>query len=316
MKAAVAGTFNVLHDGHKTLIDRAFSISDDVYIGITSDAMAGENRDLVNPFYLRKKVLEEYLSKKNGKWKIFQIDDIYGPKETMAPIDTLVVSEDTFENGKRVNEYRIRNGMRPLELSVVPMMKNDKDTSICSSDILSGRYGRKGHSDIIDIAVGSMNPVKIEAVRSVMERIYGDARITAVNVKSDVPEQPFEEETVNGAKNRARSALGNHDLSVGIEAGIFEMYDGFYDIQHCVVMDREGKMTIGMGPGFRYPDSVAKLIREGRTVGKAMSEIYTNDDRGMSEGAIGVLSKGLLDRKELTEQCVIAAMLPRIWDEI
>ncbi|MFA6710630.1 MAG: inosine/xanthosine triphosphatase [Candidatus Methanomethylophilaceae archaeon] len=316
MKAAVAGTFNVLHDGHKTLIDRAFSISDDVYIGITSDLMAGENRNLLNPFYIRKKVLEEYLSKKNGKWKIFQIDDIYGPKEIMAPIDTLVVSEDTFENGKRVNEYRIGNGMRPLELSVVPMMKNDKNTSICSSDILSGRYGRKGNSDIIDIAVGSMNPVKIEAVRSVMERIYGDARITAVNVKSNVPEQPFEEETVNGAKNRARSALGNHDLSVGIEAGVFEMYDGLYDIQHCVIMDREGKMTVGMGPGFRYPDRVAKLIREGRTVGKAMGEIYTNDYRGRSEGAIGVLSKGLLDRKELTEQSVIAAMLPRIWDEV
>jgi len=315
MKAAVAGTFNVLHDGHKALIDRAFSISDDVYIGITSDAMAISDRSRINPFYLRKKALEEYLSTKNGKWRIFQIEDIYGPKDIMVPIDTLVVSEDTFENGKKVNEYRIENGMKPLELSIVPMKKNDINTSICSTDILAGRYGKKGHSNIIDVAVGSMNPVKIEAVRSVMESIYGDVRITAVDVKSNVPEQPFEEETVKGAENRARSALGDHDLSVGIEAGVFEMYDGLYDIQHCVVMDRKGKITIGMGPGFRYPDKVAELIRKGHTVGKAMNVVYTNDDRGQSEGAIGILSKGLLDRKGLTEQSVITAMLPRIWDE-
>jgi len=315
MKAAVAGTFNVLHDGHKALIDRAFSISDDVYIGITSDAMAIANRSRINPIYLRRKALEEYLLTKKSKWKIFQIEDMYGPAEIMNSVDTLVVSEDTFENGKKVNEHRVRTGMKPLELSIVSMVKNDGDTFICSTDILAGKYGRKGHSDVIDVAVGSMNPVKIDAVRCIMERIYGEVRITAVDVKSNVPEQPFEDETVKGAENRARAALGDHDMSVGIEAGVFEKYGSLYDIQHCVIVDKKGMMTIGMGSGFRYPDKIVELIRKGYTVGKAMSNVYTNDDRGQSEGAIGILSKGLLDRKDLTEQSILTAMLPRIWDE-
>jgi len=162
----------------------------------------------------------------------------------------------------------------------------------------------------MDIAVGSSNPVKAEAVRTVMEKIYGEVRITPIKVNSGVPEQPWGDETLRGALNRAEAAMGDHDLSVGIEAGVFEMYDGVYDIQHCVVLDRRGRMTIGMGPGFRYPDDVAELLRKGMTVGDAMKTLY-KDHSGRGEGAIGILSKGLIDRKSLTEQAVKAAMISR-----
>ena len=38
--SAVAGTFDVLHEGHKALIRRAFEVGDKVFIGMTSDRMA------------------------------------------------------------------------------------------------------------------------------------------------------------------------------------------------------------------------------------------------------------------------------------
>ena len=98
VKAAVAGTFNVLHEGHKALLDHAMWIADELYIGITSDKMASESRDEVVPFYLRKKAVEEYVASKNEVAMIFQIDDVYGPPEIMDSIDTLVVSEETQEN--------------------------------------------------------------------------------------------------------------------------------------------------------------------------------------------------------------------------
>lgn len=315
MKVAVAGTFNVLHDGHKALIDRAFSLSDDVHIGITSDDMAKSSRDRLNPYYLRRKAVEEYVFPKYGKCEIFSIDDMYGPADLMSDVDVLVVSEDTLNNGKKVSEWRENLNGKPLELSVVSLVTNDKGNTICSTDIMNGVCARNGKTDAIEVSVGSLNPVKIEAVRKVMERIYGSVRIFACDVPSNVPEQPFEGETVQGAKNRAKAAIGDHDLSVGIEAGVFEKYDGLYDVQHCAILDKDGRMTIGMGSGFRYPDKVADLVRNGMTVGKAMKAVYTDDERGHSEGAIGVLSKGLLDRRELTEQSVLAAMLPRIWDE-
>ena len=44
-KAAVAGTFDILHDGHKALLSRAFEVGDTVVVGITSDRMAGEGTE-------------------------------------------------------------------------------------------------------------------------------------------------------------------------------------------------------------------------------------------------------------------------------
>lgn len=312
--SAVAGTFDVLHDGHRALLRRAFEVGDRVLVGITSDRMASESREVSVPIHIRRTELESYLSEL-GDHTIFEIDDIYGPDEMMDGVDVLVVSEETLPNGRRINERRVSRGIPPLELSVVPLVNSDDGSKISSSAILRGEYGRSGHRSAMDIAVGSLNQVKVSAVRSVMERVYGEVRITAVDVPSGVPPQPFGDQTHEGSRNRALAALGDHDMAVGIEAGVFEMLDGLYDIQHCTIVDRDGKETYGQGSGFRYPDAIAELVRGGMTVGDAVHEHYGSTDIGKKQGAVGLLSKGLLDRKSLTEQSVTAAMIPRIWDE-
>jgi inosine/xanthosine triphosphatase len=312
--AAVAGTFDVLHDGHKALIKRAFEVADRVAIGITSDRMASSKDHAHVPLVIRMRELRDYADSLGGA-EIFEIDDVYGPDGIMDGMDILVVSEETLANGRKINERRISRGLKPLELSVVPLVMSDAGGKISSSSILRGEYGRSGRSGAKDIAVGSANMVKVSAVRSVMERIYGDVRITAVEADSGVPPQPFEGQTHQGSVNRAKAALGSHEMAVGIEAGVFEMLDGLYDIQHCTVIDSDGRMTYGQGPGFRYPDGVAELVRSGMTVGDSMRRIYGETDIGKKQGAIGLLSRGLLDRKTLTEQAVIAAMVPRLWDE-
>ena len=312
--AAVAGTFDVLHDGHKALLRRAFEVGDVVMVGITSDRMASGSRGVSVPMHIRRAELEAFLSDM-GEHRIFEIDDIYGPDEVMDSVDVLVVSEETMDNGRRVNDRRTSRGLKPMELSVVPLVMSDDGGKISSSAILRGEYGRSGHRAVMDIAVGSANQVKVSAVRSVMERVYGEVRITAVDVPSGVPPQPFEGQTHEGSRNRALAALGDHDMAVGIEAGVFEMLDGLYDIQHCTIVSRDGRETYGHGSGFRYPDAIAALVRGGMTVGDAVHEVYGDTDIGKKQGAVGLLSKGLIDRKTLTEQSVTAAMIPRIWDE-
>jgi inosine/xanthosine triphosphatase len=315
MLVAVAGTFNILHDGHRELIRKAFETGDEVLIGITSDAMASGARSESVPLYIRKKELEILLSEYTKPWRIAEIDDIYGPRDLMDRAGILVVSEETESNGKVLNDDRIARGVPPLDIVVIPLKKTSVGTKINASDILKGYYARNGRHDVPDIVVGSANRVKVEAVRTVMEKIFGDVRITAVEVDTGVPEQPFEGQTREGAVNRAMRALGTHDLSVGIEAGVFETVDGLYDYQYCAILDKEGKLTIGTGMGFRYPDEVSDLVRKGYTVGDAVHRIYGDSDIGKKQGAIGLLSKGLVDRKSLTEQSVSAAMVPRLWDE-
>lgn len=313
--AAVAGTFDVIHDGHLALLKRAFEIGDRVLVGITSDRMASKGRNESIPLSVRLPALERCLEHLGNSYTVFEIDDMYGPAAVMDDVDVLVVSEETLGNGRLVNEERSRRGVRPLELSVVPLVNSDDGTKISASAILEGKYGRSGHTSVPDISVGSLNRVKVEAVRNVMERIYGEVRITAVDAMSGVPDQPFGEQTRQGAENRARGALGDHQMSVGIEAGVFEFPDGLYDIQHCCILSKDGRITYGQGSGFRYPDDVAGLVRSGSTVGDAFDTLFGSEGIGKKAGAVGMLSRGLLDRLTLTEQSVTAAMIPRIWEE-
>ena len=314
MISITAGTFNILHEGHKLLLEKAFEVGDEVLIGLTADVMASSSRRETIPFYIRKKELETFLEKMEKPWEIFEINDIYGPKEKVDEADIIVVSQETLSNAEKVNIDRLSRGIRPLKIVVIPFIKTYDDKKISSTGILKGEYARDGRNDAVRVAVGSTNVVKVEAVRTVMESVFGSVIIIPVEVDSGVSPQPKELETRKGAMNRAAAAIGDRDLSVGIEAGVFLTDDGLYDFQYCAILDKNGMMTVGVGPGFRYPDEVAELVVNGATVGEAMHKLYGDPDIGRKQGAVGLLSKGLLDRKSLTEQSVTAAMIPRMKD--
>lgn len=58
------------------------------------------------------------------------------------------------------------------------------------------------------IIVGSKNPVKFQATGNVLEKIYGELEVQAIDVDSGVPDQPIGlEVTVQGAINRAKNAF-------------------------------------------------------------------------------------------------------------
>ncbi len=172
------------------------------------------------------------------------------------------------------------------------------------------------------IAVGSTNPTKVLAVREIMELVYPGAEVFGVDVESGVPDQPVGmEETISGAINRARQALekGKADIGVGIEAGIYPVPNsltGYFDIQFCAIVDREGWITIGHGPGFEYPPYVIRRIKEGVEAGKAMDELVGERDLKKKIGAIGYLTHGILPRKELNKLAVLMALVPRMNREL
>lgn len=312
MRSAVAGTFAVLHRGHRDLLDRVFALGDSVFVGITSDEMALGSREDTVPLYLRLKELEEYLAGYSKPYEIAVIDDVLGPRDRMDEVDVLVVSEESADGGLKVSEDREKRGLGPLRIDVVPVRTAADGSKISSTGILKGLYSREGNTDVPTVSVGSANHIKVEAVRRVFERIFGEARVSGSDVGSGVPDQPRGPETREGAVNRAHRAIGDRDFGVGIEAGVFELEDGLYDYQYCAVLDREGRITIGTGPGFLYPPAVSSYVRGGLTVGDAMKKVFGETDIGKRQGAIGYLSNGLLDRETLTEQAVVAAMVPRL----
>ncbi len=172
----------------------------------------------------------------------------------------------------------------------------------------------------MNIIVGSKNPVKIKASRNVLEKIYGQVNVTGLDVDSCVPDQPFgKEQTIKGAVNRAKNAYSDEfDLSIGIESGLMKIENsitGYIDLQWCAIFDGD-KITLGVSSGFEYPPSVVEEVLNGSAVGDVMDKVTGVDNLGQKEGAVSYLSKGMLDRIENTEQCVLTAMIPRMNKEV
>jgi inosine/xanthosine triphosphatase len=172
----------------------------------------------------------------------------------------------------------------------------------------------------LKVAVGSTNPVKIKATKKAMTKIYGrgKVKVRGVKVSSGVPIQPLGFQTLQGAVNRALEALKRTgaDLGVGIEAGLFpeeKTLTGYMDFQWCAIADRKGIITVGCGPGFEMPPRIVESVLKGEgEVGKLVEKIFGVRKVKETIGAVGILSRGIVDRAKLAEIAVLMAMIPRI----
>ena len=321
----MGGTFDVLHRGHRALLDAAFEAGDEsVSIGVTTDAFANARRDRrVRAWEERVADLRAFLAERRyaARAEILPIDTPFG--FALEPrFDAIAATEETAETATRINAERRARGLAPLRVVLAPYILADDARPIKSTRIRNGEVDAEGRLlRPMRVAVGSENPVKVEAVRLAIMRLYGAADVRGFAVASGVAEQPFEEETWEGARTRAREALARWpecDFGVGIEAGLFETppVAGLLDIQACVVLDHAGRFTYGHGPGFSYPADVSEELRKGASVGEVMSRLAAVEDIGRKEGAVGYLSRGHVSRTQLTEPAVLMALLPRLRPEL
>ena len=94
MKVCIGGTFNILHNGHKLLIQKALEYGS-VFIGISTGDLL-KNKKNVKHFQERKKNIEKYINELGitTEVAIQPIEDKYGPSTT-GKFDAIVVSSET-----------------------------------------------------------------------------------------------------------------------------------------------------------------------------------------------------------------------------
>jgi inosine/xanthosine triphosphatase len=168
-------------------------------------------------------------------------------------------------------------------------------------------------SSIERVAVGSANPVKLGAVRAVLAWATPGASVAPVSVPSGVPDQPFgDDETIRGARNRARAAREamDADLGVGLEGGVVDGPDGMRSCAWCVVVHRDGREGVGGSLAMPLPDAVAAMIRDGMELGHAMDALVAERGTKHGKGAVGILTAGRIDRQGAYEVLVTYAMAP------
>ncbi|KYC44728.1 MAG: Phosphopantetheine adenylyltransferase [Candidatus Methanofastidiosum methylothiophilum] len=138
MKAIAAGTFDRLHEGHRHFLLSAFSIGY-VYIGLTSDEMVKNKpyAESIQNYENRRENLIKFLLKE-GKvidqdFQIIEIKDRYGFAIESMEADVIVVTSDTIEAAKEINEIRAELGIYPLDIVEVDLIIKD-NKKISSSD--------------------------------------------------------------------------------------------------------------------------------------------------------------------------------------
>jgi inosine/xanthosine triphosphatase len=163
------------------------------------------------------------------------------------------------------------------------------------------------------IVVGSKNPVKVNAVRAGFGDLMGTVNAIGVEAESGVAAQPSGDEmTRTGAFNRATRALAlqpEASFGVGLEGGITEMPDGaMYCHAWCAIVDRKG--TVGWASTGRceLPPAVAALIREGLELGDADDRVFGRTNSKHEEGAVGLLTRGRIDRTAFYAPAVTMAL--------
>ena len=122
---AMGGTFDVVHIGHMALLDKAFSISSKVIIGLSSDQLAEKRgKNLANDYPKRLSLLKSVIEKNfpNSSYEISKLENDFGPAVIEGSVKALVVSEETGDKGIRLNELRAERNLSPVRIVVVPMV--------------------------------------------------------------------------------------------------------------------------------------------------------------------------------------------------
>jgi inosine/xanthosine triphosphatase len=166
---------------------------------------------------------------------------------------------------------------------------------------------------IARVVVGSTNPVKVAAVRAVLERAGSTAVAEGMSVASGVDDQPFgDADTIRGATQRARAALdaSGADMAIGIEGGVVEEQGFMRTCAWAAVVTRDGRVGVGGSLAMMLPDRVATLVRAGVELGHAMDRVTGEHNTKQNAGAVGILTAGLVDRQRAYEALVTYALAP------
>lgn len=165
----------------------------------------------------------------------------------------------------------------------------------------------------MQVAVGSLNPVKVEAVRASFMRHWPNAAVGGVSVPTGVTEMPLSDaECVEGARNRARAAIQQNDadFGVGLEGGVNEEAFGLMLLGWVVIVNRAGVEGLACTAKIPLPQSIAAEIRQGAELGPLMDNLLQQHDVRKQGGASGALSAGLVLRQSKFEMAVAYALSP------
>lgn len=161
------------------------------------------------------------------------------------------------------------------------------------------------------VIVASLNPAKINAVKSAFESSFPNQafKFEGISVDSGVADQPMSDlETKKGAITRVKNAKlksKNGDFFVGLEAGI----EGTQTFAWMVIESSTHRGE-SRSASLSLPPIVLDKVNLGLELGDAMDEVYQTENIKQKGGAIGILTDHQLTRSSVYHQALVLALIP------
>jgi len=145
---ATGGTFDIIHKGHLELLKKAFEISSNVIIGLTSDEFAEKRgKKIVNDYSSRLATLISVIEQKfpNSSFRISKLENDFGPAVLEEGVQALIVSEEKSSQGKVLNKLRAEKNLSKVEIVVVPMALAKDGKRISTTRIRNSEIDHEGN---------------------------------------------------------------------------------------------------------------------------------------------------------------------------
>lgn len=88
------------------------------------------------------------------------------------------------------------------------------------------------------------------------------------------------------------------------------------DLSHfrCAVVDRNGKVGVGASARYQLSKKLVEPLLQGKELADVMDEVTGLHDVRSNQGAMGILTNGILPRAEAYHHAIIFAFAPFISD--
>jgi pantetheine-phosphate adenylyltransferase len=145
----LGGTFDEFHKGHRTLLSKAFEVSERVIIGLSTDVFVEKlgKPHKIATYEVRLEELKSFLRKLGwiDRAKIIPIRTIYGNTLTSKQIEGIVVSRETAPTANEINEKRKARGLKPLSIVIIDMVPAYNHAPISTTRIRFMEIDREGN---------------------------------------------------------------------------------------------------------------------------------------------------------------------------
>lgn len=123
---------------------------------------------------------------------------------------------------------------------------------------------------MLKVAIATTSPEKIAGVKMAVLRFFNleesEVEFNCMSTNSGVSDQPFGEETYEGAQNRVcgiREKFPKMDFYISCEAGIEKAFNHYFNVQVvCVLEEKSQSLFWGKSSGWSIPTKDIEIVKK------------------------------------------------------